>query len=92
MKQDHTEESILHTSGEQNTGNHKKPGMPDAEGADRHGGTRAGASTLEHGGKTSTQSGPDIERLQPLDEGQSPDLTGDEHAERAPERDERGRL
>lgn len=47
MKQPHTESTIKHTDDEQNTGNHKKPGAPDAGGADRFGGTRAGADNLE---------------------------------------------
>ncbi len=47
MKQAHTEESIRHTDGEQNTGNHKKPGTPDEKGADKVGGTRAGAENVE---------------------------------------------
>ncbi len=47
MKQDHTEESILHTDGEQNTGNHKAPQSPDAKGADTVGGTRSGAENVE---------------------------------------------
>lgn len=47
MKQPHTEATIKHTDDEQNTGNHKKPGAPDAGGADRFGGTRAGAENLE---------------------------------------------
>ncbi|HUD50763.1 hypothetical protein [Parvibaculum sp.] len=47
MKQPHTEETVKHTDGEQNTGNHKKPGAPDAKGADRFGGTRAGAGNVE---------------------------------------------
>ena len=51
MKQPHTEKSIDHTDDEQNTGNHKKPGAPDAGGADRVGGTRAGAQNIEHGTK-----------------------------------------
>lgn len=46
-KQPHTEETIRHTEGEQNTGNHKKPDAPDAKGADRFGGTRAGAENVE---------------------------------------------
>ncbi len=50
MKQPHTEESIEHTDGQQDTGNHKKPGAPDAGGADKVGGTRAGAENLEHSG------------------------------------------
>ncbi len=47
MKQDQTEESILHTDGEQNTGNHKVPQAPDAKGADTVGGTRSGAENVE---------------------------------------------
>ena len=50
MKQPHTEDSIQHTDDEQDTGNHKKPGFPDAGGADKFGGTRAGAETLEPSG------------------------------------------
>ena len=47
MEQKHTEDNIKHTDDEQNTGNHKKPDAPDAGGADRFGGTRAGAENLE---------------------------------------------
>ncbi len=47
MKQDHTEQSVRHTDDQQNTGNHKKPGTPDSGGADKHGGTRAGAENVE---------------------------------------------
>ncbi len=47
MEQKHTEETIVHTDDQQDTGNHKKPGSPDAGGADRFGGTRAGAENLE---------------------------------------------
>ncbi len=47
MNQAHTEETIEHTDDEQDTGNHKKPGTPDAHGADRFGGTRTGAENLE---------------------------------------------
>lgn len=47
MKQPHTEQTIEHTGGQQNTGNHKVPDAPDAGGADRFGGTRAGAETVE---------------------------------------------
>ena len=50
MKQPHTEETIKHTDDEQNTGNHKKPGAEDQGGADKFGGTRSGAETLEPGG------------------------------------------
>lgn len=47
MQQPHTEETIEHTDGQQNTGNHKKPGAPDQGGADRFGGTRTGADNVE---------------------------------------------
>jgi hypothetical protein len=95
MKQAHTESTVSHTGGEQNTGNHKNPDAPDAGGADRFGGSRAGSQNVEHSGETeSTQSGPDVERLRPLEDGPTNDVTGGSgpHAERAPERDERGRL
>ena len=49
MKQPHPEKSIDHTEGQQNTGNHKKPGTPSADGADKFGGTRAGADNVEPG-------------------------------------------
>lgn len=96
MKQPHTEENIVHTEGTQNTGNHKRPDASDAQGADRFGGTRTGAANVEDKAPTteSAQSGPDIERLRTLEEGPTDDVTGKSgaHAERAPERDERGRL
>lgn len=47
MKQAHTEETIAHTGDEQNTGNHKAPDAPDAKGADRFGGSRAGSENVE---------------------------------------------
>ena len=52
MKQKHTEDNILHTDDEQNTGNHKVPSAKDAGGADKVGGTRAGAENVE---KTETK-------------------------------------
>ena len=47
MEQKHTEKTIEHTEGEQNTGNHKKPGSSDAGGADRFGGSREGSQNVE---------------------------------------------
>ncbi len=47
MEQKHTEQNIEHTDGQQDTGNHKKPGSPTKDGADRFGGTRAGADNVE---------------------------------------------
>ncbi len=49
MQQPHTEKSIEHSEGQQETGNHKKPGAPDSKGADRFGGSRAGAENVEPG-------------------------------------------
>ena len=62
MKQDHTEDNILHSDGQQNTGNHKKPDAVDANGADALGGTRAGAENVEPAAKTDVQSGPDTKQ------------------------------
>ncbi|HEY0526971.1 MAG TPA: hypothetical protein VGD08_26490 [Stellaceae bacterium] len=50
MKQPHTEKTVDHTPGPQNTGNHKTPGAPDAGGADKYGGTRKGAENVEPAG------------------------------------------
>jgi hypothetical protein len=47
MKQPHTETDIQHTDDQQDTGNRYKPGTPEKGGADRLGGTRAGAENVE---------------------------------------------
>ena len=47
MKQPHTETTVRHTDDQQNTGNHKKPGTPEAGRVDDIGGTRAGARNTE---------------------------------------------
>jgi hypothetical protein len=47
MQQPHTEQNVQHTDDDQNTGNHKQPGTPEAGGADRFGGTRTGAKNVE---------------------------------------------
>lgn len=57
MKQPHTEQSVEHDETEQNTGNHKKPDAPDAGGADRFGGTRAGAENIEKTSSTPAKGG-----------------------------------
>jgi hypothetical protein len=49
MKQPHTEETVRHTDDQQDTGTHKKPDAPDAGGADRFGGSRAGKENVEPG-------------------------------------------
>ncbi len=47
MEQKHTEGSIKHTDDQQNTGNHKQPDQADTKGADKVGGSRAGADNVE---------------------------------------------
>ena len=47
MKQPHTERDIKHSDDQQNTGNHTKPESPEQGGADKRGGTRAGAENVE---------------------------------------------
>ena len=96
MKQPHTEESIEHTDGEQDTGNHKAPGQPDTGGADRFGGTRAGAETFEGpakgGSQDSIESGTDVDKVAGLDEPGTGAKAANPGHERHPERDEHGRL
>jgi hypothetical protein len=55
MKQPHTENTVRRTDGEQNSGNHKKPGAPDPGGADKFGGTRAGSENIEKPIEDATQ-------------------------------------
>ena len=52
MKQPHTETTIEHRDDQQNTGTHKKPGAPDAGGADKYGGTRKGAENIDPVGES----------------------------------------
>lgn len=97
MKQPHTESGIKHTDGQQDTGNHKKPGTEGAGGADRFGGTRAGAENVERVSSDkaeSVETGPDVSKVSGLDEVNASEKSlGDAGSrERAPERDERGRL
>ncbi len=46
-KQPHTEEAVKHTENQQDTGNHMRPGTPEAANAGRLGGTRKGAGNVE---------------------------------------------
>jgi hypothetical protein len=63
MKQPHTEADIVHTDDQQNTGNHKQPNAAEKAGADRFGGTRAGAENVEPG-----SAGPQTESAPERDE------------------------
>ncbi len=55
MKQPHTEDAIVHTDDQQDTGNHKTPDAAEAKGADRFGGTRAGDKNVEKSVDSSTE-------------------------------------
>jgi hypothetical protein len=95
VKQPHTEQSIKHTDDQQNTGNHKKPASSDAAGADRFGGTRAGADNVEGGtsGRDETiEQATDLDRVSGLDQPGTSTKRADETHARSPERDEHGRL
>ena len=101
MKQPHTESGIKHTDDQQNTGNHKKPNSPGAGGADRVGGTRAGAENVESVSRDSkaesVETGTDVSKVSGLDEvNASSKQTGATAetglTERTAERDEHGRL
>ena len=95
MQQPHTEKTIDHTDGQQNTGNHKVPGAPDAGGADRLGGTRAGAENVEtdrDSREESIETGTDVDRVSGLDEVNTSTKHVENSRERHPERDEHGRL
>jgi len=96
-EQSHTEQSIRHTADQQNTGNHPRPGTPESEGADRLGGTRAGAENVE---PTERKTGGESGTEQPGSMGQGSHIPGrivERHVEGelrevTPERDERNRL
>ena len=97
MKQPHTETGIKHADNQQDTGNHKKPGTEGTDGADRFGGTRAGAENVERPSSDkaeSVETGPDLSKVSGLDEvnASEKNLDTSDRVERAPERDERGRL
>ena len=95
MKQPHTEQTVDHTNDQQNTGNHYKPNTGEAGGADRLGGTRAGAENVEtdrDSREESVETGTDIDKVSGLDEVNTSTKHIDNHRERHPERDEHGRL
>jgi hypothetical protein len=58
MKQPRTEETVQHSDDQQNTGNHKKRGTPESRGADKFGGTRAGAGNVEKEAKNDAEKDP----------------------------------
>jgi hypothetical protein len=87
------ETAIQNEMAQQDTGNHKAPGAPDDEGADKFGGTRKGAENVEQPGKvTNIEKATDVDRVVGLDETLDESLSVNGPAERAPERDEHGRM
>lgn len=87
MKQPHTEGDIDHTDDQQNTGNHHT--TPAVKG-----GHRTGAENVEPTGSDksgSVEKGTDIDKMPSLD-GKDPGTKTDTSRERAPERDENGRM
>ncbi len=94
MQQPHTERNIEHADGEQDTGNHKKPGAEGAGGSDRFGGTRAGAENVERVSSDraeSVETGTGVSKASGLGEVNASEKSLDDtgSVERAPERDER---
>ena len=87
----HFETTIEHTDGEQNTGNHKKPGAPDTGGADRFGGTREGAENIEQP-VTNIEKGTDVDRVADLEDQFDDSISVNGPTERVAERDEHGRM
>jgi hypothetical protein len=78
------ETAISREMEQQDTGNHKAANAPDKQGADKFGGTRAGAENVE--------KATDVDRVAGLDERLEESLSVNGPKERAPERDERGRI
>ncbi len=87
MKQPHTETAVDHTDGEQDTGNHR---APDAS-PPTPGGTRTGAENVEQP-VTNIEHGPDVDKVAGLEEALDDSVSVNGPTERAPERDERGRM
>ncbi len=85
------ESAIQKEMAQQDTGNHKAPGAVDKAGADRFGGTRTGAENVEQK-VTNIEKATDVDKVAGLEERLDESLSVNGPAERAPERDERGRL
>jgi hypothetical protein len=87
MKQAHTEGAVDHTDGEQNTGNHRAA----HEAAPAPGGRRSGVENVEPP-VTNIEKGTDVERVADIEDDLDDSVSVNGPTERAPERDERGRL
>lgn len=96
MKQPYTEDQIIHMEGV-NTGNHKRPSTPGASNSNAFGDTRTGAENVEDFASDkaeSVETGTDLDKVSGLDETHASQKVVDKNhfVERAPERDERGRI
>jgi hypothetical protein len=77
--------------GQQHTGNHPAPNAPDSKGADRFGGTRAGAENVEK--PTNIEKGTDVDRVAGVEQQLDDDSRNPNGPTlRTAERDERGRI
>ena len=92
----HEELGVQHTDGQQNTGNHKQPDAPEKAGADKFGGTRAGAGNVEGGASeqpvTNIEKGTDVDKVADLEEQLDDSISVNGPTERTAERDEHGRM
>lgn len=86
-----TEAHVHHSEDQQNTGNHKQPDAADAGGADRFGGTRAGAENVEPVPGARQEGEPPKVELEHNPVPLNAQLSVQGAAERTPERDEGGR-
>lgn len=97
MKQPHTEDQVVHTDDDQNTGNHKRRSASGARKPNEFGGTRTGTKNVENPSSDkaeSVETGTDVDKVSGLDEADASQkvVAESDPVERAPERDERGRL
>ncbi len=92
---DDIKDTAPEAGGQQHTGNHPAPDAPDSKGADRFGGTRAGAENVEQTKPlpTNIEKGTDVDRVAGVEEQLDDDRRNpDGPTLRTAERDERGRL
>lgn len=83
-------DDIKEVRDEQDTGNHATPGDAAAHGADRFGGSRAGAENVE---PATINKSTDVDKVPPLEQQKSDDARNPSGPTlRQAERDEHGRL
>jgi hypothetical protein len=88
---DDIKDEDLAPEGQQHTGNHPAPDAADAHGADRFGGTRAGAANVEKP-VTNIEKGTDVDKVAGVERQLDDTRNADGPTLRVAERDERGRM